>query len=126
MEQTCRIALDTNFLLAIGQFKVDVFEGIREKIGGARFFVPGQVLKELNAVKRKGKSEKAAAEIALKEIKKNKVKALKVSAANADSALLKLAQKGFFVATNDSALKRELKKCTHLLYLRKKSFVEMD
>jgi rRNA-processing protein FCF1 len=47
-----------------------------------------------------------------------------VLAANADKALVKLAEKGAIVATNDRELKKEVKKVNgSIMFLRQKRFI---
>jgi rRNA-processing protein FCF1 len=70
MEKLNKVALDTNMLMAIGELKIDVFEEIEKEIGKTKFFVPGEVIKELKDIKKKGRKKRINAEIAEKAIKK--------------------------------------------------------
>ncbi len=66
MEKLNKIVLDTNMLMAIGELKIDVFEGIEKEIGKTKFFVPEEVLKELEKLKEKNKTKKKNINIAKK------------------------------------------------------------
>lgn len=120
------IAIDTNMLLAIPQFKVDVLEMAEELLGKQKVVMPEQVYAELSKfAEKKGKTGREA-KIALNLAKKRGVKIVKVGAEDADSALLKLAERGFIIATNDKALRKSAKRMpARVLYLRKTKFVEI-
>ena len=118
------IALDANMLLSIEQFKVDVLSQIKMLEGRVKFVIPFQVWKELQGLKKRGKTLEKRVKIAEQLIKKRQVKRVKVEAENADQALVKLAEKGAIVATNDKALKKEIKKVNGIImFLRKRSFI---
>ena len=118
------IALDANMLLSIEQFKVDVLSQIKLLEGRVKFVIPFQVWKELQSLKKRGKTLEKRVKIAEQLIKKRKVKRVRVTAENADKALVKLAEKGAIVATNDKALKKEIKKVNGIImFLRKRSFI---
>ena len=118
------IALDANMLLSIEQFKVDVLSQIKLLEGKVKFVIPFQVWKELQSLKKRGKTLEKRVKIAEQLIKKRKVKRVRVTAENADKALVKLAEKGAIVATNDKALKKEIKKVNGIImFLRKRSFI---
>lgn len=120
------IAVDTNMLLAIPQFKVDVLGMAEELLGKQKMVMPEQVYAELSKFAEKNGKIGREAKIALNLAKKRGVKIVKVAAENADSALLKLAERGFIIATNDKALRKSAKgKPARVLYLRKTKFVEI-
>lgn len=123
MELQNKVVLDTNMLNAIEQFKVDVFERIKDVVPEADFYVSEAVKKELKELKKKSKKLEKQANIAELALKKNKVKTVKTEAKNADKSLLELAKKGFIVATNDKELRKQIGiKC---LVLRKKKLITM-
>ena len=118
------VALDTNMLLSIEQFKVDVLSQIQEMEGRISFVLPGQVWKELQGLKKESKTLAKRVKIAEELIKKRKVKKVRVLGRNADQALVNLAKKGVMVATNDKALKKEVKKVNgNIIFLRKKRYM---
>ena len=126
MEQLLpKVALDSSMLLAMFESTVDVFESIRDVLGKVEFVVPKQVILELNGMKERNQKMKII-HLILELLEKKKVKEIEVEARDADSALLKLAKEGFYVATNDKALKVSIKKINgKLLFLRDERAVEI-
>ena len=123
-----KILLDTNFLMAWGQFKVDIFMQI-DKISTFRYelFTLDKNLDELNKIieEQKGK-DKDAAKIALKLIDVKGIKIMKTkSNQKTDDLILDLAsKKDFIVATQDKFLKSRLKeKRVPMMVLRQKKKV---
>jgi len=123
-----KILLDTNFLMAWGQFKVDIFTQI-DKISTFRYelFILDKNLDELNKIieEQKGK-DKDAAKIALKLIDVKGIKIVKTkSNQKTDDLILDLAsKKDFIVATQDKFLKSRLKeKSVPMIVLRQKKKV---
>jgi rRNA-processing protein FCF1 len=121
-----KVALDTSILLSIPENKARVFEGIREKIFDAEFFVTGSVLRELDILQeRKGKRQ--GVEIVRKALKANNVKTLENDCENADDCLAEKASSGFIVATSDSALKKRIKGFGgRIIYLKKGKLIEIE
>jgi len=115
-------------LLAIHNLKVDVFSGVLEMFGEkAELAVPSQVLGELQALKEKGQGNAKPVEIALNEIKTHNVKEVEAEGIEADSALASLAKKGYFVASNDAALRKRIKGFGgRFIYLRQGRFLKKD
>ena len=106
-----KILLDTNFLLAVYQFKVDIFSEI-ERICRFNYgiFVLDKSIGELKNIieKQKGK-HKEAAKIALQLLKIKSISIIKTaSQKHTDEIILEYAQKGYLVATQDKHLKRKL------------------
>ncbi len=54
------VILDTNALMMPAQFGVDLFEGLRELLGGCDVFVPAEVVYELRGLSQ-GRGKNAAA-----------------------------------------------------------------
>ena len=116
-----KVALDTNMVLAVEQFKVDIFEGIDTLVGKAEFVVPIQVKREIEML-----SEKKVAGLALGLLEEKKIGIESVEADNADKALEMMAQSGHIVATNDRELRKKIKSFGgKIIYLRKKKTLEM-
>jgi len=117
--QQARIAFDTNMLLYAEKFKLDLSAQAEEMFPNCKKAVPLQVLEELERLGKKAALKKQA-RIA-EEILSKGFQSLRVEAENADKALLKLSAIGYIIATNDRALRKEIKsnsgKC---LILRKK------
>ncbi|RLG71064.1 MAG: hypothetical protein DRO04_00625 [Candidatus Iainarchaeum archaeon] len=125
MARCYSIAIDTNILLYIEKFKVDVFTQLKEKFGRVKFYIPKQVMEELKKISEKGKKLSRQVAIAEKLLKKHDVRIKNISDLNADEALLKLAEQGFIIATNDKQLRDRIKeKGGKVLIIRQKKFVE--
>ena len=120
-----RIAIDANMLLAIANDKIDVFSQIRNEFGKkAEIIVPKQIMDELKMLAKQNKKNEKAVEIAMHEIEANDVKIQGVDAKNADEALIALARDGAAIATNDKALKKEVKKLNAgIIFTRKRRFL---
>lgn len=117
-----RIILDTNFLLAINQFKIDVFSEL-ERICDFPYSVCilDKTIDELNKIiiEQKGK-DKEAAKLAL-EIIKGKVEVLETKKGYVDDILVGLAGKDTLIATQDQELKRRVK--TGVIVIKQKKYL---
>lgn len=120
-----KIILDTNFLTIPYQFNVDIFEEIdRIMEEDYELITLDKVVEELKRMKR-GK-DAIAARIGLELIKKKNIKVIKTDEKKVDNAIVKLANKGMIVATNDKVLREKIKnKNVKVLYLRSKKHLEM-
>lgn len=123
-----RVAFDTNMLLAVPQFGVDVFGCIKDLLGPSTlFFVPRAVLEELGVVAAKSRKRAREVALAMKVFEANRVGVVETGACNADEALLELSRKGYYVASNDRALRKRIKKLGGKnIYLRKRKLVEVE
>lgn len=112
-------------LLYAEKFRIDLDSQAEGLFPHCTKAVPGQVLQELERLGRKNCLKKQA-RIAEKVLSKG-FKVLKVEAGDADKALLKLSREGFVIATNDRALRKEIKsnsgKC---LIMRKKKYLLLE
>lgn len=119
------VLLDTNFLLLPFQRRIDIFEEIPKLLGSTiTFLVLPQILHELKWIERKGsEKEKRAARSSkdLIDLHCEIVENVSILDMDADTALLRYSAKtGAIVATNDSYLRRELKKQgSRAIFLRK-------
>ena len=117
------VAFDTNSLLNIKRFKVDVFTEARGILGDVEFVVPGQVLRELDALAKSNLGIKKEVAVARELMRKNGVKTLKTDFSSADEALKKLALEAV-IATNDKELKDSVRELGgHVLYLRQRKYL---
>lgn len=126
MAKSCKVLLDTNFLLGAVKLKIRVFEGIREKLECEKteFFVAKGVLEELKKLGVK-KTLGKRAKLAEKMLEKNGAKIIKMGG-NVDEALLKKSR-DYWIATNDGALKKKIKSFGgKTIYIRKRAFIEAD
>ncbi len=125
------IILDTNFLMIPAQFRVDIFSEIR-RICNFRYelAVADKTLEELAKILEKGGKAKAQALLAMKLLDACKVRILSSKTAtfkNVDKIILFLAaREKAIVATQDAALRKELKKLgLKAIALRQKKYLEI-
>ncbi|MEM5766320.1 MAG: PIN domain-containing protein [Candidatus Aenigmatarchaeota archaeon] len=103
-----KVFIDTNFLVDLIRFRIDI-EKISELVSGYKLFVLSSNIFELKKIARnRGESGKLA-KAALKLIKLKKINILKIEE-DPDKAFLNLADKNTIIATNDSELRKKLKK----------------
>ena len=123
-----RVVIDTNMLLAVTQFKVDAFSLIREKLGRkTEFFVTKGILEELDKIGERGTKQKREIELLKGLMEKNNVGLVAADSENTDDGLLGLSEKGFYVASNDKALRKRIKSLGGKnIYLRRKKLVEIE
>ncbi len=115
-----KIILDTNFLIAVAQFKIDIFRELK----GHELYLILPVVIELNKISR-GKSKDArSAKLARILLKAQNLKTLKPNETSADKALIEYSKKGYAVATQDIALKEKLEEQgAKVIYIRQKKYV---
>ncbi len=122
------IILDTNTLMAIGQFKLDIFSEIKKICDFSyQLNIVKGTIDELNKIiqEQSGK-HKLNAKLALDIIKKKKIKLLPGpnNKETVDDLLVKKAEKGAIIATQDQALKKRIKAVEgKLLVIRQKKKV---
>ena len=122
-----KILLDTNFLMAVFQFKIDIFSEI-ERICNFNYklFILDKTVDELKKImkEQKGKN-KDAAKFALKLVTIKNISEIKTEKnVSADQAIVNTAQKGFIVATQDKALKKSLRmEKIQVIALRQKKYL---
>ncbi|PIN84678.1 MAG: hypothetical protein COV47_06240 [Candidatus Diapherotrites archaeon CG11_big_fil_rev_8_21_14_0_20_37_9] len=125
MEQSSKVAFDTNMLLNIARFNIDVFEETGKLLGKAEFVVPRQVIQELDKLSHNGPKTRKEANVAKILIEKRHVKIVENAEKGADEALRKMAPETI-IATNDKELKNSVKKLNgKVLYLRQKKKLEI-
>ena len=125
-----KILLDTNFLLIPGQFKVDIFSEIDNLMTDAyELCTIDLVLAELKGLITKGSGkDKAAAKLGLGLLKAKNIRVLKTEKhLNTDKMIVETAKElDFVVATQDQALKRDLKENkVQIIVLRQKKHLEL-
>lgn len=112
------ILVDTNAVMAIGSFKLDVFAAIKRE-----FAVEGKVLSgvvdELKKIRDEGNgADSLNAKLGLALLKVKKVEVIQ-SKGHVDDVLVEYSKKGWFVLTQDKELKEKLAK--PYLTIRQKS-----
>lgn len=118
-----KIFLDTNFLIDMARFKIDLDE-VNFLVGPHKFVILSSVLGELRKISQAKKSESRYAAFALSFAKKFAVE--KSTNVNADLDLRARADENNLVATNDSGLRKILKvKGIKTIYLRSRKHLEI-
>lgn len=125
MEHSTKVALDTNVLLSIEKFKVDVFDQIKSELGRVEFLVPSQVVKELLVFKEAKNRRASQAKVALEALSKRKIKEVFVKAKNADEALISLSNQAFIASNDKKLLEKVMQKNGNALSLRQKKFIKL-
>lgn len=115
-----KIILDTNFFMAIAQFKIDVFEQLR----GHEIYLINTVNDELHKLSKGNSKDANSALLALRIIETKDLKTLKTNEKNADKSLIIQSAKGYIIATQDRKLREKIKKAGgKAIYIRQKKYV---
>lgn len=116
-----KVIFDTNFLIDVIRFKIDLDEIERFVIKPYKFFTIDKVVKELKSINNKN------AKAALKLIELKKIRIIKTREKDADKALVNLANKDSIIATNDIELRKKLKSLrVKTIYLRKRKYLAIS
>tara|TARA_Y100000310_G_C20040957_1_gene516142 strand:- start:29 stop:400 length:372 start_codon:yes stop_codon:yes gene_type:complete len=118
-----RVIIDTNALMAIGEFKLDVFTALNDVLDVKySLFILSGTVNELNKIKKEQRGKyKLAASLGLSLLKRKGVKVLK-GEGYVDDLLVEHSIKGDLVLTQDIGLKRRLVK-PYLTIRQKKKVV---
>ncbi|MAG07857.1 hypothetical protein CMO89_00110 [Candidatus Woesearchaeota archaeon] len=125
-----RIILDTNFLMAVSQFGIDIFAEI-ERICDFRYklCIVDKTIDELNKLVESNKGRHGrAAKLALSLLKSKGVERIETKEEGiVDKLILGIVNKDFIVATQDRALKSGLKKKSiKLISIRQKKYLRLE
>lgn len=106
-----KIILDTNALMAIAEFKIDLFVELENCCDFKyKLFVLSGTIDELKRIKKNQRGKfKWGAKLALALIKTKNVKIIK-ERDNVDDILVGYSKKGYLILTQDIGLKRRLTK----------------
>ena len=114
-----KILLDTNFLVDIVRFKIDISE-----LKGNELFVLDSVIEELEDISTGKGKDSVSARLALELVEGKGLKILKSKERQADLSLLEHGKKGYVIATQDLRLKRKLRKIgAKIACIRQKKYV---
>ena len=102
-----RILLDTNFIIDVVRFKIDL-DSIVDLVGGSELATLSSVERELIKISERTSKAGMYAKSALTLIKERSIKIIK-SEGRPDNAMLKLADDKTIIATNDTELRKRLK-----------------
>ncbi len=120
-----KIIIDTNFIIDLLRFKIPI-ENLNYLIPNSKLTTINQVIKELKSIAgRRTQKDSKYAMVALKIIENFEI--IETEKGLADDILVKISNKDNIIATNDSNLRRRLKrKELKSIYLRgcKKIFIE--
>tara|TARA_Y100000310_G_C20249139_1_gene608263 strand:- start:247 stop:618 length:372 start_codon:yes stop_codon:yes gene_type:complete len=118
-----RIILDTNALMAISNFKIDLFRELENINFQYDLFILKGTIDELKKIIKEQRGKyKQAAKLGLALIKAKKIKSIE-SFGNVDDELVKQSKKGALVLTQDIGLKRRLHKPYLTIRQKKKIMV---
>lgn len=120
-----KVILDTNFLMAVAQFRIDIFSEIKRVCDFPyKICIIDRTVDELNnIVKNQRGKDKDAAKLALSLIKSKDIEKLKTDKGSYVDLLL-LDQKDAVIATQDRELRAKLKeKNIHTLMIRQKKYI---
>jgi rRNA-processing protein FCF1 len=119
-----KILLDTNFLLLPVQFKVDIYEMLKND----DLFTLGLCINEIKRLSEKKSKDGISAKVALKLLNERNVKILETTIKRTDSAIIEIAKKhNYIVATNDKALIKTLKRCgVKIVRLKQKKYLTYE
>ena len=115
-----KIILDTNFLMAVAQFKIDVFAQLR----GHELCTANTVILELKKQAEGASKDSRAARLALELVRTKRLKILKSKEKNTDRSLLAYSKMGYAIATQDRALRERIESAGgRQIYIRQKRYV---
>jgi rRNA-processing protein FCF1 len=116
-----KFLLDTNFLLAPGKHKVDVFREL-ERFGKPELYTIDLVVKELEKLSRGKGKDGSHARLALELLEKKKIRVLDTGGTSADLEIERIAsEEGFAVCTQDRELRERLsREDVIVIFLRQK------
>ena len=125
-----KVIFDTNFLFVPLQFKVDIFDELEGLIGKFEPIILSTTIEELKKIaRRKSEKNRRNALAALELAKKCKILKVEREAGESyDDVILRIAKEGkYMVATNDSELRRRLRKAgITTIFLRQKAYLQID
>jgi len=128
-----KILLDTNFIIACVNQKIDFLEGIKRLFYLYDIIIPRQVMNELRNVSEDDSSsreDREGAMVAIEILKSKRINGIKfpdLNEENTDRAIMDFAgaNKNAVVATLDKELKEALKDKAKILSIRDKKKIEI-
>jgi|SRR3989344_1403648 len=123
------ILLDTSFVIACAQFRIDYFSEIERLASfGYKIKTLDKVIAELNnIIETGGLQKKRNARLAKTILERKNVEIiLTEKKVNTDDSIVLIADKDTFVATIDAGLKKRLKnKSYSVIFVRQKKYLQM-
>jgi len=121
------VILDTNFIISCIRKRIDFIGELGDL--GFRIAVPREVLQELKDLKRDGKMShdgRVAIDVAFELLQGRGVKKMKVGGRTVDEGLITKGREGAYIATLDSAVKREVPNRVVISNSKKGIIIERD
>ena len=120
-----KFLLDTNFLLAVGQFRVDVFSEL-QKFGKPELYTLDLIVEELKKISGKGGKDSKHARLALLLVEKKDIRILRTENRNTDMEIERVAsESGLAVCTQDKDLISKLRaKKLDVIIIRQKKYLK--
>lgn len=127
------ILLDTNFIIACVNQKIDFLEGIKRLFYLYDIIIPKQVMNELRRISDDNsgsREDREGAMVAIEILKSKRINGIKfpdLKEENTDKAIVEFAEanKNSVVATLDKELKESLKDKARMLIIRDKKKIEI-
>ena len=124
------IIIDTNFFVTAHKFKIDIFAEFRKTLDFKyQLYIVDKTIDELEKLINQGNlTDKIGANVALEFLKRKNIKILKTAKnRSVDELILALNPNTFIIATQDKALKKQLKdKKFKVLTIRQKKQIVME
>jgi hypothetical protein len=124
------ILLDSNFLFIPVEEGVDIFAELERLLGLPRCMIPTPVLEELRRLRERAKpAEARRIDLALRLAERcEPLEVELMEGEEVDDLLLRIGKElGCLVATNDSELKRRLRReGVPVIYLRQRAYLELE
>ena len=118
-----KIILDTNFLMAVSQFKVDIFD----ELMGHELYTLDLVIGELEAKSVGNSLDAKSAKIGLDLVKKKALKILNSKEKKADDSLVEYSKENYTIATQDRELQQRIKDVRgKVIFIRQKKYVLIE
>lgn len=108
-----KIILDTNFLMAVSQFKIDIFDELKRF--PYKVCIIDKTIRELKGINN------MHSKIALRLIRN--IPIINTKTGKTDDILIGLSEKGNIIATQDKELKKQLK--SPYLVIRQKKYIKL-
>ncbi|MAG73260.1 hypothetical protein CL620_03030 [archaeon] len=119
-----QVLLDTNAVMAVGEFGLDVFAAVENAAFSSKIYVVQGTITELKKIMEEQRGKyKAAAKLGLALLTQKKITVLPDLADDVDSSLVEYSTKGYMVLTQDVELKKRLTKPYATIRQKKKVIV---
>ena len=119
------VILDTNFIISCILKRIDFLSELEGL--GFRIKVPREVLQELKDLKKEGRTsheERVAIDVGFDMLGKKNIKKMKLGGKNVDDGLISRGREGFYIATLDRVIKREVPNRVVILVAQNKLGIE--